>query len=81
MDSISNLNLKINYFVTSLPATNNGLRSGRIDKSVLESSLKDLSSKPVYSFICGPNEMIKAVKRDLISIGLEEQHIFYEMWW
>ena len=81
MDSISNLNLKINYFVTSLSAPSNDLQNQRIDKDLLQSSLKGLSSKPVYSFICGPNTMIKAVKSDLVSLGFDEKHIFYEMWW
>ena len=59
-----------------------GVETGRINFEVLSSTFAGFKKeKRKFCFICGPNEMIKSVKLDLIKLGLDEKAIFYELWW
>jgi ferredoxin-NADP reductase len=75
-DKISDPNFKATYFVTASG------RKDRIDKQVLENSVDSFCrSKPVFCFVCGPNSMIKSVESELVNLGVDKRHIFYEVWW
>jgi ring-1,2-phenylacetyl-CoA epoxidase subunit PaaE len=54
---------------------------GRIDKSTVNFVLKNKFShlKPTQFYLCGPEEMIHAVKDTLIENGTSEDQIFYEL--
>ena len=84
-ENISNSSLQTRYFVTSQNKTvtnqSSKIEHGRIERQTLQQSLDNLALNPVFVFVCGPNSMIKAVTSDLISLGIEERNIFYEMWW
>jgi len=83
-ENISELNLHTRYFVTSQntnTSENSKIEVGRINTKTLKESLDNFGTNPAFVFVCGPNSMIKSMKSDLISLGIEERNIFYEMWW
>ena len=49
--------------------------NSKIDKAYLKEKIKDLSQ---YFYICGPEPMIEAIKKDLVEMGVEEDKIVIE---
>lgn len=49
--------------------------NSKIDKAYLKENIKDLSQ---YFYICGPEPMIEAIKKDLLEMGVEEDKIVIE---
>ncbi len=48
-------------------------------KAALE-KLQPTKDAPVFCYLCGPTAMIKEIKQNLTELGIDEKHIFYELW-
>ena len=72
------------------------VKYGRIDRNALIESIQKFSStesdpedamasgtnRPMFSYLCGPPEMIKNIANILINdLKVPKDHVFYEMWW
>lgn len=51
---------------------------GHVDTNMILREVPDVKDR--VSYICGPPEFVKALKTGLISMGVDEKHIFAEMW-
>ena len=52
-----------------------GAHGSHIDKDMIE---KHLTAKTEYAYICGPDEFVAAMKKDLLELGLKEEQIVIE---
>jgi len=55
----------------------------RVNKQKLSATLEEKFSSidKVFCYLCGPPQMIKDLKKDLISLGVPEGNVKYELWW
>ena len=58
-------------------AGNHNHHNGRIDKPLLESSIKN---KEAMFYICGPNEMVKQAKQTLQELMIPQEQVHVELW-
>jgi len=54
---------------------------GRITSSDLSACLTWLRVDRTHVYLCGPSSMLTDMDTALVSLGLDEGHIKYEMWW
>lgn len=72
------------YFVTREnlgQSSKDNVIEGRLDSTHLKEALIELSDKPTFCYICGPTPMIQSLEAQLTSLGMNKEHIFYELWW
>lgn len=82
LDELSNKNDHINIvYVYSRQEVDNNLLKGRIDADKIEALYANyLSNQSVNEvYVCGPEEMIFAVKDSFVAKGVDEKHIHFEL--
>jgi NAD(P)H-flavin reductase len=52
--------------------------TGHVDAAMIQKDVPDFKDR--VSYICGPPAFVKAVKDDLVSLGVPEKNIKAEMW-
>ena len=60
--------------IISNPASS-GANGSRIDKDLIE---RHLTAKTEYAYVCGPDEFVAAMKKDLLELGLKEEQVVIE---
>ena len=67
--------LRIVHVITQAPEYEG--EQGRLDRSMLKRLLSDCS-RTASVFVCGPDQMMKAVRSFLVTLGFERQKVFME---
>lgn len=62
-------------FINTLDTPTPGFDNRRIDAGYIKEKVKNLSQ---YFYICGPDPMVEALKKELLSLGVEEKKIVIE---
>ncbi|XP_077979157.1 oxidoreductase NAD-binding domain-containing protein 1-like [Glandiceps talaboti] len=78
-------NMECQFFVTRAKENRSLIEShvtaGRINDSVLKSTLAEMKRESLRCCICGPPPMIADIEQLLPSMGVSNKQISYEKWW
>ena len=70
------------YFVTKQASVSDDFVTlGRITEADLERVLREEPLGKTLCYLCGPPAMIQSMAASLETLGVNKNHIFFELWW